>query len=271
MNKIKRVFLFNPTNLLKLETTYKELVELTGRATATLSSYKNKGYKIKEFNSFLVDSNTPIKRLREMAATFAPKDEVWKEVPGFANTVSSYGRIKSSRNNDFMIPYINRAGYMAIRLKRGGRCFTIALHRLIAMVFLAKDEEERVYYFKFKESDDYLFNSSSKKEYVAHINNKKFDNRACNLVWCNSKELHRIRRSKTIPVLKIDPETLKPIDFYFSIRQAARENMVCDNAIQRCLKGKSKTSAGYMWKIDTGEDIRFEYENYEYERLLSYA
>lgn len=267
MNKIKRLFLFNPVNLSKIETSYKELMEQTGRGKATLSGYKTKRQKVRLFNSFLVDEKTPIKVLREMAATFMPVDEVWKKVPGFPNTVSSYGRIKSEKTNDFMIPYINRAGYMAIRLKRAGKCFTIALHRLIAMVFLAKDEEERIYYFKFKDSDEHLF--SGEKEYVAHLNRKIFDNRACNLVWCNSKELHRIRKSKTISVLKLDKETEKPLDFYFSIEQAGVENNISPTAIGQCLSGKTKTSAGFKWRIDTGEDIEF--EDIDYGGLTAYV
>ena len=188
-----------------------------------------------------------------MAKKSVISDEAWVPIPGYPNTISTYGRVKSNKNNDYMIPFLNRAGYMAIRLKKDGKYITFPIHRLVAMVFIPKGDDSRVYYFKHKRSDDFLFKQQDNKDAVGHKNGKKYDNRVTNLDWMNTKQVNRIKTKKTIPVLKLCPETNEILDFYESIKDAAAEHYVCANAIQRCLKGHVKTSAGFKWIKDTGE------------------
>lgn len=241
MRPKKKVYLFNPYNLYKEETSYDELMEKTNLGRATLSSYKNKKYLMKRFNAFLVDDSTTIRELREMASRAIIPDEMWARIPGFPNTVSTYGRVRSDKNNDFMIPFLNRSGYLAVRLKQDGKCISVPIHRLVAIIFLDNKEED-IHLFK------------TKRECVLHFNGRRFDNRVTNLLWIDRADIHDAILYNSVSVVKICPETHQVLDFYESLELAGEANYISPVAIGNCIKGKTKTSAGYLWKESTWEE-----------------
>lgn len=59
--------------------------------------------------------------------------------------------------------------------------------------------------------------------------------------------------SKPKAIVMIDPYTLKEIQHFTSIVEAARFLNISDSAIRKCLKGNSNIAGGYYWKIENEE------------------
>ena len=87
--------------------------------------------------------------------------ENWKEVPGYEGIywVSDLGRIRS-KNGFIKLRLHKGKKYYTVGLSKEGKQRTEFVHRLVAMAFLPNPEGYNV---------------------VMHINEKKTDNRACNL------------------------------------------------------------------------------------------
>ena len=110
--------------------------------------------------------------------------EIWKPVVGYEGfyEVSSYGRVRSvdhyantgirHSKKRFVAGHIlklheKRNGYLAVDLSKENHVTTVAVHRLVAMAFLEKQEHHTQ---------------------VNHINCDKRDNRVENLEWCTAEE-----------------------------------------------------------------------------------
>lgn len=97
--------------------------------------------------------------------------EQWKHIPGYEGSymVSSYGRVKSFKNNKERIlkPGKNSSGYLNITLYKNDLPHYYRAHRLVAIAFLPNPEN---------------------KNQVNHINGIKTDNRLENLEWATNKE-----------------------------------------------------------------------------------
>lgn len=110
--------------------------------------------------------------------------ENWKPILGYEGfyEVSDLGRVRSvdrfvntairhsdtaHRRGRVLKQNVKRSGYMAVDLAAHGKTKTIAVHRLVAMAFLPKDEG---------------------RPQVNHKNCNKADNRAVNLEWCTPEE-----------------------------------------------------------------------------------
>jgi hypothetical protein len=61
----KLVYLYNPINNAKSPIDYETLSGITGIGVADLMCRKNRCQKIKTINSYIIDSKTPISKLRE--------------------------------------------------------------------------------------------------------------------------------------------------------------------------------------------------------------
>jgi hypothetical protein len=100
--------------------------------------------------------------------------EIWKKIPEFSRyEISNLGNIRSLNYMDRGIvknlkPALDK-GYMKTMIKNdNGKYKTIAIHRIVASVFLGK--------------------KPTKKHEVNHINGAKNDNRLCNLEYMTRKE-----------------------------------------------------------------------------------
>ena len=92
--------------------------------------------------------------------------EEWRRLhdyPGIA--VSNLGRVWGDGQRCIMRPGTNGTKYLCI-IRNGKR---IKIHRLVALAFVENTDPES-------------------KVTVDHINEDRFDNRACNLRWCTNKE-----------------------------------------------------------------------------------
>jgi hypothetical protein len=95
--------------------------------------------------------------------------EIWRDIPGYEDfyQVSSFGKIKSKRQNKIMSLKTDMRGYKRIRLYNENGQKTYSVHRIVASTFIENPEN---------------------KPEVNHKNKIKTDNRVLNLEWSTVAE-----------------------------------------------------------------------------------
>ena len=184
-------------------------------------------------------------------------EEVWKDIEKYEGLyqvsnigrVRSLDRLKATRNRHKIIqakikgqllkPSINGDGYYQVTLSKNDEHLITRIHRLVAQTFIPNKDN---------------------KTQVNHINGNKLDNRVENLEWCTCKEniLHAVAYNLMKPVKEEEHYYAKKVgkydknnnllEVYGTIEKAGVNNKIRPNAIVNCLKGRSKTSGGYVWK-----------------------
>lgn len=172
--------------------------------------------------------------------------------------VDKAGRIYSIKSKKFIKPSITKYGYMSVELfnKNGSKRFLV--HRLVAQAFIP---------------------NPNNYPQVNHIDENQSNNAVTNLEWCTAKynmnygngaktrhlkidytkpifkEIARKNGKKvSIPVLQID-KTGNVINRFNSIKDAERNLGITNSHICECCKGKRKTSNGFVWKYERGNDL----------------
>lgn len=167
---------------------------------------------------------------------FIMENEIWKDIPGFPDyQVSNIGRVKRirdiGRNGLIRIlkPVVYSNGYKVINLS-GKR---VGVHRLVAMAFIPNPNHYRE---------------------INHKNEIKSDNRVENLEWCtrayNDNYGTRNKRvseklSKSVLQFTIDGVL---VNQYYGIHEAMRQTGIDARNIHSVIKGKRKTTGGFIWK-----------------------
>ncbi|WP_024834127.1 NUMOD4 domain-containing protein [Ruminiclostridium josui] len=166
--------------------------------------------------------------------------EYWVMVPGSVKyQVSNYGnfrRILKSGKTKHIKTYRKHDKWNAVKVDFQGKYGEYVVHAIVAVAFLEKPEPELVLW---------------------HKNGLRFDDYAGNLEWITRQELGRRTGGKNnncIPVLKIDRKSGEIIDFYKSIREAARNNYISAESICEVIRGNQKTAAGFRWKRELLDD-----------------
>ena len=92
--------------------------------------------------------------------------EIWKDIEDYNGLyqISSFGRVKSLRQNIIMKLSPTEKGYLKINLHKNKKVKTFKVHRLVAKAFIP--------------------NTDNKSE-INHINHIRNDNRVSNLEWTN--------------------------------------------------------------------------------------
>lgn len=165
--------------------------------------------------------------------------ENWKEVYGFRYLyeVSDLGRVRTKYvkgkgyTSEYHIvePLDNGNGYKRFNWRTEKKQRTVYLHRLVAEAFIE--------------------NPNGYAE-VNHKDEDKSNNRVDNLEWCdhayNSEYGTRNERSAEKSRRRIRCKELGTI--YESLTEAAEALNVGKTAISNCLRGRTKSSAGYTWE-----------------------
>lgn len=161
--------------------------------------------------------------------------EIWKPIDGFEDLyeVSSFGKIKSKKNNIILKQSLSK-GYYKVLLTKGNIKKTVTVHRLVCNAFIPNTEN---------------------KPCIDHINGVKTDNRVENLRWVTHKEnnnnpITRERYLNSHNANNLQQFSLEGdlIKIWESAKEAERELGICATGIYYCCDGKRKTAGGYVWK-----------------------
>ena len=159
--------------------------------------------------------------------------EIWKEIldyPGYF--VSNEGRIKSckqDKNGKILKGKINK-GYITVDLRKEGKTYNFALHRLVLSAFCPIENE--------------------KNYTVNHKDGDRFNNTLDNLEWLTLSEntahaRHILKSGKAaIAVRIVENDGTEKI--YSSISEAAQDQGVAKTTISRWISGQRKYTGKYQ-------------------------
>ena len=172
-------------------------------------------------------------------------DEIWKEIPGYEGfyMVSNLGRVKSLNYNhtgkeEILKPEIGKHGHLRIALCDGQKTLRIAVHRLVAIVFIPIPDRYK--------------GIPTKKLDVHHINLVPDDNRVANLMWLTKKEHNALHKSKKVYRYSLDGLF---IDEWASLSEIQRTLGYEIGGISRCCLGIDQTAYGFQWSYEKHDNI----------------
>lgn len=161
--------------------------------------------------------------------------EIWKYIKGYENIymISTYGEIKSVKDNKVIKPIKLNNGYLIVGLSNNGIVSRIPVHRLVANTFI---------------------NNINKLPEINHKNEIKTDNRVENLEFCSCKyNCNYGTRNKRIAdklKRKVTQYTVlgEKVQIWDSIKSASEILNINSGNICNCCQNKRKTAGNYIWK-----------------------
>ena len=151
-----------------------------------------------------------------------------KNVVGYEGIygITSCGKVWSYRNEKFLTPLVGKDGYLFVHLYKDGKMKNYKIHRLVA--------------------EAYIPNSENLPQ-INHKDENKTNNCLQNLEWCDASynnnygtHIEKIKK----PILQFDLEGNFIREWPSAVDVAKRERA----NIKECLRGKTKTAYGYIWK-----------------------
>ena len=146
-----------------------------------------------------------------------------KDIAGYEGlcAVTSCGKVWSYQSKKFLKPWDNGNGYLLVTLFKDGKLKQYLIHRLVA--------------------EAYIPNPNNLPE-VDHIDSDKTHNYLNNLQWITHKDNCRKSNNKPILQYSLDGELIREWEC------AADVGKEVSGHICLCLKGKTKSAHGYIWK-----------------------
>lgn len=237
------IALMNPINGVMEKISYSKLSEMTGKTRKQIAYCKTTFKSIDNLNKYyVVDDKLSYKDKVMYLQKFKPTLEVWKEIiPIDFNIVndskhikyfvSDLGRVKRYYNKkERIVMQYTRKEKKTLYCKIFNN--ELRVHKIVAMYFLEKPENDNMV--------------------VYHIDGNLSNNDCENLKWISSKKLGEITggTANSKPVLKIDIETDKVLDFYESYAEAGRDNYLHRSSIKNAIDSNQAIAGGFKWVLD---------------------
>lgn len=182
-------------------------------------------------------------------------EEIWNDIEGFEGyQVSNLGRVRSIRmrtdaptkpmwlSSKVLKQYPDGKGYLMAWLYKGGKRYTVKVHRLVANSFIPNPEN---------------------KPQIDHIDGDKINNHVDNLRWVTAKEnfhnpiTYKCNAESKRGVLNHSARRVcqistigKLIRIWDCINDVERELGFCHSHIVQCCKGQRDYAYGYYWCYD---------------------
>ena len=192
-------------------------------------------------------------------------EEIWKDIQGYEGLyqISNLGNVKTlhygqkvhnhnweSTPSRLLKQKTSTSGYQRVELykKDSRKCFYV--HRLVAIAFLENPEN---------------------KPQINHKDGNKFNNCIDNLEWATSSENlkhahqtglkpssmkgvtgHKSHKARTILQYDLNGNF---VNIWYSMVEAANSLGTRSTTISSCVRGKHKTSYGYIWRYFEGDYI----------------
>lgn len=158
-----------------------------------------------------------------------------KEIPNWPGyLIYSDGRVWSNKSNKFLSPQPNIKGYQRVCLSNGSKKQCVAIHRLVAEAFIENTDPKKT---EVNHKDENIYNNDiSNLEWVTSEDNLKYGTRIKRITKANSKAMAQYTIGGRL------------VAIYTSDTEAARINGLNRSGINNCVRGKSKSSGGYVWK-----------------------
>ena len=135
--------------------------------------------------------------------------------------ITPEGEVWSYRNECFLKPRANNKGYLIVGLCKDGQSKMYRVHRLVAEAYIPNPDN---------------------LPQVDHIDNDKTHNYVNNLQWITNRDNVRKGRNKPILQYDLDGNFIREWECANDVGREAQAN-IC-----YCLKGKTKSAYGYIWK-----------------------
>ena len=151
-----------------------------------------------------------------------------KDIVGYEGlyAITSCGKVWSYRNECFLKPCTNQKGYLRVKLFKDGQKKWYRVHRLVAEAYLPNPDN---------------------LPQVDHINEDKTNNCVNNLQWITNRDNCRKSNNKPIFQYDLDGNFIREWECAYDVGKEV------NGGINDCLKGRRKTSYGFIWKYK--EDI----------------
>lgn len=184
--------------------------------------------------------------------------EIWKDIPNYEGIyqVSNLGRVKSLERlrlncygsiskvrERILAKKIDKYGYVCYSLCKNSIQLYFTAHKLVSLCFIDNP-------------NPLIFNQ------INHKDGNKLNNTPENIEWSNSilNNRHAVKiglkggkpykpRIDATPINQLNKNG-EIIRKYQSLAEAARISGVLKTAIGNCLRGRSKSSGGYLWEFN---------------------
>ena len=146
-----------------------------------------------------------------------------KDIAGYEGiyAVTSCGKVWSYKYKKFLTPTDNGHGYLRVNLWKNGKMKHFVVHRLVAEAYIPNPEN---------------------LPQVDHIDGNKMHNYLNNLQWITNKDNCRKSNNKPILQYDLDGNFIREWECAYDVGKEVQSNIVT------CLKGRSKSAYGYIWK-----------------------